>query len=65
MEGEDATGRASDRLDDSRNKLDDSHNRLDRLTTAEAARRLGITEGAVRKRAQRGKIPHEHDEAGR
>jgi excisionase family DNA binding protein len=38
---------------------------LDRITTAEAARRLGITEGAVRKRAQRGKIPHERDEDGR
>jgi excisionase family DNA binding protein len=38
---------------------------LDRITTTEAARRLGITEGAVRKRAQRGKIPHERDEDGR
>jgi len=38
---------------------------MDRITTAEAARRLGITEGAVRKRAQRGKILHEHDEDGR
>jgi excisionase family DNA binding protein len=37
----------------------------DRITTAEAARRLGITEGAVRKRAQRGKIRHERDGDGR
>jgi hypothetical protein len=35
------------------------------LTVAEAAHRLGISEAGVRKRAQRGQIPHERDDVGR
>ena len=35
------------------------------MSVADAARRLGISEGGVRKRAQRGQIPHERDERGR
>src|SRR5215212_5184854 len=31
---------------------------VDRLTVQEAARRLGVSEGAVRKRVSRGTIPH-------
>jgi hypothetical protein len=33
-----------------------------RITVAEAARRLGISEAGVRKRIQRGQIPHERGE---
>jgi excisionase family DNA binding protein len=47
--GEDATGRPSGR----------------RLTVDEAARHLGLTVDAVRKRIQRGQIAHEKDAAGR
>ncbi len=36
-----------------------------RLDVAEAAHRLGISEAAVRKRVQRGRIPHERDDDGR
>jgi excisionase family DNA binding protein len=36
-----------------------------RLTVDEAARHLGLTVDAVRKRIQRGQIPHERDAAGR
>jgi hypothetical protein len=36
-----------------------------RLTVAEAADRLGITEAGVRKRIQRGQIPHERGDDGR
>jgi hypothetical protein len=36
-----------------------------RLTVAEAADQLGITEAGVRKRIQRGQIPHERDDTGR
>jgi excisionase family DNA binding protein len=35
------------------------------MSVAEAARRLGISEGGVRKRVQRRQIPHERDERGR
>ena len=35
---------------------------VDRLTIQEAARRLGISEGAVRKRVTRGSIEHEKDD---
>ena len=42
-----------------------SRDQLDRLTVAEAADRLGITESGVRKRVQRGQIPHERDDRGR
>ena len=38
---------------------------LDRLTVAEAARVLGISQDAVRKRIARGTIPHDRDESGR
>ncbi len=38
---------------------------LDRVTLQEAARRLGVTEGAVRKRVQRGSIEHDKGEDGR
>jgi hypothetical protein len=36
-----------------------------RITVAEAAHRLAISEAGVRKRVQRGQIPHERDDAGR
>ena len=36
-----------------------------RLNVAEAAHRLGISEAGVRKRVQRGQMPHERDAAGR
>ena len=36
-----------------------------RVTIREAAVRLGVTEGAVRKRIQRGSLPKEQDEDGR
>jgi hypothetical protein len=36
-----------------------------RVTVAEAAKLLGITEAGVRKRVQREQIPHERDEDGR
>jgi len=38
---------------------------VDRLTIQEAARRLGISEGAVRKRVARGSLQHEKDDDGR
>jgi hypothetical protein len=38
---------------------------LDRLTVAEAAGALGISQDAVRKRITRGTIPHDRDESGR
>jgi exopolyphosphatase/pppGpp-phosphohydrolase len=38
---------------------------VDRLTIQEAARRLGISEGAVRKRVNRGTLLHEKEEDGR
>jgi hypothetical protein len=36
-----------------------------RVTIREAASRLGVTEGAIRKRIQRGSLPKEHGEDGR
>jgi excisionase family DNA binding protein len=38
---------------------------VDRLTIQEAARRLGVSEGAVRKRVSRGTLKHHKDEEGR
>ena len=38
---------------------------VDRLTIQEAARRLGISEGAVRKRVTRKSLEHEKDDDGR
>jgi hypothetical protein len=38
---------------------------VDRLTIQEAARRLGISEGAVRKRVTRGSLKHDKEEDGR
>jgi hypothetical protein len=38
---------------------------VDRLTIQEAARRLGISEGAVRKRVTRNTLQHEKDDDGR
>ena len=38
---------------------------VDRLTIQEAARRLGVSEGAVRKRVTRGTLKHHKDEDGR
>ncbi len=38
---------------------------LDRVTIQEAARRLGISEGAVRKRVTRGTLEHDKEESGR
>ena len=43
----------------------ESRDSLDRLTTAQAASRLGISESGVRKRVQRGQMPHERDGTGR
>ena len=45
--------------------LSESRDSLERLNTAQAAARLGITEAGVRKRVQRGQIPYERDETGR
>jgi hypothetical protein len=45
--------------------VDESQDSLERLTTAQAASRLGISEAGVRKRVQRGQVPHERDETGR
>jgi hypothetical protein len=49
--GEDRTGRPSPDLD--------------RLTVAQAAHVLGISQDAVRKRIARGTIPHDRNESGR
>jgi excisionase family DNA binding protein len=38
---------------------------VDRLTIQEAARRLGVSEGAVRKRVRRGSLQHDKAEDGR
>jgi excisionase family DNA binding protein len=38
---------------------------LDRLTVAEAAYALGVSQDAVRKRISRGTIPHHRNESGR
>ena len=38
---------------------------LDRVTIQEAARRLGVSEGAVRKRVTRNTLPHDKDPDGR
>jgi excisionase family DNA binding protein len=38
---------------------------VDRITVQEAARRLGVSEGAVRKRVARGTIPHDKGQDGR
>src|SRR3954467_3120177 len=38
---------------------------LDRLTVAQAAERLGVTQDAVRKRIARGTIRHDRDSEGR
>ena len=38
---------------------------LDRITVAEAAERLGVTQDAIRKRIARGTILHDRDEDGR
>jgi hypothetical protein len=38
---------------------------VDRLTIQEAARRLGISEGAVRKRVARGSLTHDKEDDGR
>jgi uncharacterized coiled-coil protein SlyX len=38
---------------------------LDRMTVAQAAHALGVSQDAVRKRIARGTIPHDRDESGR
>ncbi len=38
---------------------------VDRLTIQEAARRLGVSEGAIRKRVTRGTLEHEKEDDGR
>src|SRR3712207_4411744 len=48
--------------DESRDRPGDE---MVRLTVAEAADRLGITEAGVHKRVQRGQIPHERRDDGR
>jgi hypothetical protein len=40
-------------------------NNLDKVTVAEAARRLGVKEQAIRKRIARGTLPHDKGEDGR
>jgi excisionase family DNA binding protein len=44
---------------------DRPHDVLDRLTVAQAADRLGVTQDAVRKRIARGTIRHQKDHEGR
>ena len=58
MDTTDATG-------EERRVSDESHDRRDRMTVSEAARVLGISEGAVRKRVERGKLQAEHTPDGR
>jgi hypothetical protein len=41
------------------------HRDLHRVTVPEAAQTLGVTESAVRKRVQRGQIPHDKEDNGR
>ena len=41
------------------------HRDLHRLTVTEAAAMMGVTESAVRKRVQRGQIPHDKEDNGR
>ncbi len=41
------------------------HRDLHRVTVTEAAAMLGVTESAVRKRVQRGHIPHDKEDNGR
>jgi hypothetical protein len=41
------------------------YKKMDRFTVAEAGRRLGVKEQAVRKRIQRGTLVHDKDEDGR
>jgi hypothetical protein len=43
----------------------DRYEELTRFTVAEAAHRLGVKEQAIRKRIQRGTLPHDKDETGR
>jgi hypothetical protein len=38
---------------------------IDRVTVSEAAKRLGVTEGALRQRIHRGTIEHDKDDDGR
>ena len=38
---------------------------LDRVTIQEAARRFGVSEGAVRKRVTRGTLEHDKEDDGR
>jgi hypothetical protein len=45
--------------------VNESQDSLERLTTAQAASSLGISEAGVRKRVQRGQMPYERDETGR
>lgn len=45
--------------------MDESRDSLERLTTAQAAARLGISEAGGRKRVQRKQMPNERDQAGR
>jgi excisionase family DNA binding protein len=47
------------------NRGDRPSSDLDRLTVAQAADVLGISQDAVRKRIARGTIPHDRDESGR
>jgi hypothetical protein len=44
---------------------DAGHRDLHRLTVTEAAAMMGVTESAVRKRVQRGQIPHDKEDNGR
>jgi hypothetical protein len=44
---------------------DQSHDRRDRMTVTEASKILGISEGAVRKRVERGKLAHDRAPDGR
>jgi excisionase family DNA binding protein len=50
---------------DSDQSRDRPGDQMARLTVAEAAKVLGITESGVRKRVQRSQIPHERDDGGR
>jgi hypothetical protein len=43
----------------------DGYEGLDRVTVAEAAKRLGVKEQAIRKRISRGTLPHDKEPDGR
>ncbi len=55
----------SDDMSDESNDRHDERGATQRMTVPEAARLLGISEGAIRKRVERGKLDAEHTPGGR